>query len=92
VISFGMGLAAWPAPDNPRVAALACGPVVLAALTGDATGMPAVSLSSVRQVGTSPLAFEARGSFGTPAGARRLALAPVCDIAHQPYTTYCQVQ
>jgi DUF1680 family protein len=92
VVSFGMGLALQQAPDNPRIAALAYGPVVLAALTGDALGMPTIDVSSVRQVSASPLAFEALGSFGTPGGPRPISLIPVCDVAHQRYTTYWQVQ
>jgi DUF1680 family protein len=92
LISFGMELAQWEAPDNPRVAALTYGPVVLAALTGDAARMPVIDVSSVRQVSASPLAFEARGSFGTPGDARPMALIPVCDVVHQRYTTYSQVQ
>ena len=70
LISLGMELAQRQAPDNPRVAALTYGPVVLAALTGDAARMPAIDVSSVRQVSASPLSFEARGSFGTPGDAR----------------------
>jgi hypothetical protein len=87
-----MQLAQWQAPDNPRVAALTYGPVVLAALTGDAARMPAIDVSSVRQVSASPLAFEARGSFGTPGDARPMPLMPVCDVVHQRYTTYSQVE
>jgi hypothetical protein len=92
LVSFGMGLALRQAPDNPRVAALAYGPVVLAALTGDAVGMPTLDVSSVRRVSASPLAFEARASFGTPGDARPVSLIPVCDVVHEPYTTYWQVQ
>jgi DUF1680 family protein len=92
VITFGMSLALRPAPDNPRVAALTYGPVVLAVLTGDAVGMPTLDLSSVRQVSASPLAFQARGSFGPPGETRVMSLIPVCDITHQRYTTYWQVQ
>jgi hypothetical protein len=92
VISFGMGLALGRAPDNPRVAALTYGPVVLAALTGDAERMPALDVSSIRQVSASPLAFEALGSFGTPGDARLISLIPVCDVVHQRYTTYWQIQ
>jgi uncharacterized protein len=92
LISFGTGLALLRAPDNPRVAALTYGPVVLAALTGDAMRMPDLDVSSIRPVSTSPLAFEALGSFGTPGDARLLPLIPVCDVAHQRYTTYFQVQ
>jgi len=92
LISLGMQLAQWQAPDNPRVAALTYGPVVLAALTGDAARMPVIDVSSVRQVSASPLAFEARGSFGTPGDARLVPLMPVCDVVHQRYTTYSQVE
>jgi DUF1680 family protein len=92
LVSLGMQLAQWQAPDNPRVAALTYGPVVLAALTGDAARMPAIDVSSVRQVSASPLAFEARGSFGTPGDARLVPLMPVCDVVHQRYTTYSQVE
>ncbi|MGH3209115.1 MAG: beta-L-arabinofuranosidase domain-containing protein [Trebonia sp.] len=88
LISLGMELTQWQAPDNPRVAAFAYGPVVLAALTGDAASIPAVDVSSVRQVSATPLAFEARGSFGSPRDARSMALIPVCDVVHQRYTTY----
>jgi uncharacterized protein len=91
LISFGMSLALRQAPDNPRVAALAYGPVVLAALTGDALRMPTLDVSSVRQVSASPLAFEAQASFGTPGDARPVSLIPVCDVVHEPYTTYWQV-
>jgi hypothetical protein len=77
---------------HARVAALAYGPVVLAALTGDDTRRPAIDVSSVRQVSTSPLAFEALASFGTPGDARLIPLIPVCDVVHQRYTTYWQVQ
>jgi uncharacterized protein len=92
LISFGMQLAQWEAPDNPRVAAFTYGPVVLAALTGDASRRPSIDVSSVRQVSASPLAFEALGSFGTPRDARLLPLIPVCDVVHQRYTTYWQVE
>jgi DUF1680 family protein len=92
LVSFGMGLALRQAPDNPRVAALAYGPVVLAVLTGDTSRMPTLDVSSVRQVSASPLAFEALGSFGTPGDARLMSLIPVCDVAHQRYTTYWRVQ
>ena len=92
VVSFGMGLAVRPAPDNPRVAALTYGPVVLAVLTGDASRMPTLDVSSLRQVSASPLAFEALGSFGTPGDARLMSLIPVSDVVHQRYTTYVQVQ
>ncbi len=91
LVSFGTGLALWRAPDNPRVAALAYGPVVLAALTGDALRMPVLDVSSIRQVSASPLAFEALGSLGTSGDARLISLSPVCDVAHQRYTTYWQV-
>ena len=92
LVTFGMGLAVRQSPDNPRVAALTYGPVVLAVLTGDASRMPTLDVSSIRQVSASPLAFEARGSFGTPGDARLLSLIPVGDVVHQPYTTYWQVQ
>jgi hypothetical protein len=92
LISFGMELAQWEAPDNPRVAAFTYGPVVLAGLTGDASRRPSIDVSSVRQVSASPLAFEALGSFGTPRDARLLRLIPVCDVVHQRYTTYWQVE
>ncbi|HEY0936633.1 MAG TPA: beta-L-arabinofuranosidase domain-containing protein [Trebonia sp.] len=91
-VSFGTGLTLWRAPDNPRVAALAYGPVVLAGLTGDAGRLPALDVSSDRQVTGSPLAFEALGSPGPAGGARPVSLSPVGDIAHQRYTTYWQVE
>jgi uncharacterized protein len=91
LVSFGIGLALRQAPDSARVASLAYGPVVLAALTGDASRMPALDPSSVRQVSASPLAFEARGSFGTKGDARPISLIPVCDVVHQRYTTYWQL-
>ncbi|MGH3248821.1 MAG: beta-L-arabinofuranosidase domain-containing protein [Trebonia sp.] len=91
-VSFGLGLALRQTPDNPRVAALTYGPVVLAALTGDAQGIPAIDVASVRQVSASPLAFEARGTFGTPGDARPVSLIPVADVVHQRYTTYWRVQ
>jgi DUF1680 family protein len=92
LVTFGMDLALRPAPDNPRVAALAYGPVVLAALTGDALRMPSIDVSTVERVNTSPLTFEAVGSYGTADGFSILSLLPVCDVAHQRYTTYWQVQ
>jgi hypothetical protein len=91
LISLGMELAQREAPDNPRVAALTYGPVVLAAMTGDAAGMPAVDVSSVRQVSASPLSFEARASFGTAGDTRPVPLIPVGDIAHQRYATYLRL-
>ena len=93
LISFGAELALGPAPDNPRVASLSYGPAVLAALTDDNTGrIPAIDLSTVRQVSISPLAFEGRASFGARGDARLVSLVPVGDVAHQRYTTYWQVQ
>jgi uncharacterized protein len=92
LVSFGTGLALWRAPDNPQVAALAYGPVVLAGLTGDAVHMPALDMSSIRQVSASPLAFEALGSLGPSGDAGLTSLSPVYDVAHQRYTTYWQVQ
>ena len=91
-VSYETTLALHPAPDNTRVTALAYGPAVLAALTGDALRMPAIDLSSIRQFSTSSLAFEAQGTFGAPRGTRPIPLIPVCDVAHQRYTTYWQVQ
>jgi hypothetical protein len=80
------------APDDPRVAAVAYGPVVLAALTGDARTMPALDVPSIRRVSASPLAFEALGSFGSPRAARPMSLIPVSDVVHQRYTTYWRLQ
>ncbi len=92
LVSFGTGLTLWRAPDDPRVAALAYGPVVLAALTGGTGRMPSLDVSSVRQVSASPLAFQALGSPGSPGDARPVLLRPVCAVAHQRYTTYWQVE
>jgi uncharacterized protein len=92
VVTFGMSLSVRQTPDNPQVAALTYGPVVLAALTGDALRMPVLDPSSIRQVSASPPAFEAPGSFGTPGDTRPVSLIPVYDVAHQPYTTYWQLQ
>jgi DUF1680 family protein len=91
-ISFGLSLALRRAPDDPGVTAIAYGPVVLAALTGDAERMPALDLSSIRRASASPLDFEAMGSYGAPGDARRVSLIPVCDVVHQRYTTYWQAQ
>jgi DUF1680 family protein len=91
-VTYDRSLALHPAPDNPRVTALGYGPVILAALTGDAVRMPTIDVSSIRQVSLSPLAFEAQGTFGTPRDTRPIPLIPVCDVAHQRYTTYWQVQ
>jgi DUF1680 family protein len=90
-VTFGMRLALWPAPDDPGIAAVAYGPVILAGLTGDELRMPAIDLSSIRQVSASPLAFEALASFGAPGDARLVPLIPVCDVAHQRYTTYWRI-
>ena len=54
--------------------------------------MPALDVSSIRQVSASPLAFEALGSLRPPGDGRLISLSPVCDVAHQRYTTYWQVQ
>jgi len=91
-ISLGLDLALQQAPDNPHVAALAYGPVVLAALTGSASGMPAIDVSSVRQVSASPLAFQALGAVAAPGGTRVMPLIPVGDVVHQRYATYWHVQ
>ena len=87
-----MGLALRQAPDNPRVTAVAYGPVVLAALTGDGASMPTLDVPSFRRVSASPLAFEATGSLGGRGDARPVSLIPVCDVVHQRYTTYWQAQ
>lgn len=91
-VAFGMSLSLRQAPDNPRVTALAYGPVVLAALTGDAAGMPTLDVSSVQQASASALAFDALGSSANPAGASPVPLIPVCDVVHQRYTAYWRVQ
>jgi uncharacterized protein len=91
-VTFGMALSLQPAPDNPRVAALTYGPVVLAAQTGDETRMPVLNLASVNQVSASPPTFEAPGFYGIPGDAGRISLIPVSDVDHQPYTTYSQLQ
>jgi DUF1680 family protein len=97
LISFGMRLAVQRAPDDPRVAAVVYGPVVLAGLTGGDDRMPALDVSSIRQVSASPLSFEALltppgPSSGPGGGARLVSLIPVSSVVHQRYTTYWQVR
>ncbi len=92
LITFGMGLALQRAPDNPGVAAVAYGPVVLAGLTGDGRAMPVLDVSSIRRVSASPLAFEAMAWSGTPGDARLVRLVPVSGVVHQRYTTYWRIQ
>jgi hypothetical protein len=91
-VSFGMDLVLRQAPDDPRVTAVTYGPVVLAAVGGDTRGMPSFNVPSIRQVSSSPVAFEATNLFGTPGDARTVSLIPVCDVVHQPYTTYWRLQ
>ncbi|MGH3263041.1 MAG: beta-L-arabinofuranosidase domain-containing protein, partial [Trebonia sp.] len=88
LVGFTTDLALRQAPDNPRVTAVSYGPVVLAALTGDGSRPPAIDMESIRQVSSTPLAFQARGGFGSPGDTRPISLIPVCDVAHQRYTTY----
>jgi hypothetical protein len=92
LVGFSTDLNLRQAPDNPRVTAVSYGPVVLAALTGDSERTPAIDFSSIRPVSTSPLAFEARASFGTPGDTRSIPLIPVCDVVHQRYSTYWRLQ
>jgi DUF1680 family protein len=89
-ISFGLELRLAAAPDDPSVAALTYGPVVLAGLTGTADRMPVLDVSSVRRVSAAPLAFEGRAAFAG-LGSRPVALIPVARVAHQRYTVYWRV-
>ena len=79
-----MRLAAHPAPDQPSVAALTYGPVVLAGAYGaDAgTAMPVLDLSSVRRIPGRSL------TFGATAGGRLVTLIPVARAHHQHYAVY----
>jgi DUF1680 family protein len=90
-VTFGVELRLVPAPDDPSVAAVSYGPVVLAGLTGTDTGpanrMPVLDVASVRRVGSGPLAFEARATF-PGLGSRPVELIPVSRVAHQDYTVY----
>ena len=89
-VSFGMELRLVPAPDDPSVAALTYGPVVLAGLTGTADRMPVLDVASVRRVSAAPLAFEGRAAFAG-LGSQPVALIPVARVAHERYTVYWQV-
>jgi uncharacterized protein len=91
LVTFGMDLVVGPAPDNAGVAALAYGPVVLAALADDALRMPSIDVSTLGRVGTSPLYFEAVGSYGDSDDLSILSLVPVCDVVHEHYSTYLRV-
>ncbi len=93
-VTFPMALSVMPAPDATSVAALTYGPVVLAGLTGAATGpeparLPVLDLSSLRRVPAGDLAFTGVAAF-PGAGAREVQLIPVARVAHQPYTVYWQ--
>jgi len=89
-VSFGMELRLVATPDDPSVAALTYGPVVLAGLTGTADRMPVLDVSSVRRVSATPLAFEGRASF-PGLGSQPVALIPVARVAHERHTVYWRV-
>jgi DUF1680 family protein len=89
-VSFGMELRLVAAPDDPSVAALTYGPVVLAGLTGTAAQMPVLDVTSVRRVSTAPLAFEGRAAC-PGLGSQSVELIPVARVAHEHYTVYWRV-
>ncbi|MEF9907169.1 beta-L-arabinofuranosidase domain-containing protein [Streptomyces sp. P9-A2] len=73
-----------PANDNPNVAAITYGPVVLSGNYGNTTlsALPSLDTSSIRRTGTSTLAFTA-----TAAGAT-VNLGPFHDAHGHNYTVY----
>jgi hypothetical protein len=83
-VTLPMRLAVHAAPDDPSVAAVSYGPVVLAGAYGGEAGsaMPELDVSSVTRVSQRPLVFQAR------AGRRPVRLIPVARAHHQHYTVY----
>ncbi|GIE95488.1 hypothetical protein Ari01nite_29530 [Paractinoplanes rishiriensis] len=73
-----------PAPDNPAVAALAYGPLVLAGRYGDTPPevLPPADPSSLRRVpGATP-------EFTIRSGDRSIQLSPFLDVHHEHYNIY----
>ncbi|WP_037855047.1 beta-L-arabinofuranosidase domain-containing protein [Streptomyces sp. NRRL S-340] len=76
-----------PAPDNPQVASLSLGPLVLAGEYGDTplATIPTVLPSTLRAVPGSSTRFTAT------AGGRTVALRPFHEVQHQRYNVYWAV-
>jgi uncharacterized protein len=83
-VQLPMKLRTVPAKDNPAVAALAYGPVILCGNYGSTTlsSTPTLALSSVRRTGTSGLAFTATANGQT------VNLGPFYDAHGFNYNVY----
>jgi hypothetical protein len=91
-VTFGMGLAMTPTPDDPSIASLAYGPAVLAVLSGGNARIPSLDPTTFFQLSSSPLTFSALGNYGTPGNDNLVSLVPVYDVAHQRYSTYWKTE
>jgi DUF1680 family protein len=83
-LKFPMSLRTIAANDDPNVAAVAFGPVILAANYGDSPvdSMPTIDLASVKRQGKDGLKFEAK------AGSDTVDLGPFYDAQGFNYNVY----
>ncbi|HEX6340154.1 beta-L-arabinofuranosidase domain-containing protein [Umezawaea sp.] len=83
-VRLPMRVVPWPANDNPAVAAMTYGPVVLSGNYGTTalTALPALDTASVTRTSTSALAFTAR------ANGAAVDLGPFHDAHGHNYTVY----
>ncbi|KDN61662.1 putative secreted protein [Colletotrichum sublineola] len=87
VVKLPMRLQVIPANDNPNVAALAFGPVILSGNYGSNTlsATPALDLATVKRSGTTGLAFTAT------AGGKTVNLGPFYDAQGFNYNVYWSI-
>ncbi|KAL2880384.1 hypothetical protein SGCOL_004101 [Colletotrichum sp. CLE4] len=87
VVKLPMKLQVVPANDNPTIAALAYGPVILSGNYGSETlsTTPALNLATVKRTGTTGLAFTAT------AGGKSLNLGPFYDAQGFNYNVYWSI-
>ncbi|KAF5023534.1 hypothetical protein F66182_4401 [Fusarium sp. NRRL 66182] len=87
-LKFPMSLRTIAANDNPNIAAVAFGPVILAGNYGDSSlsALPTISLSSVKRQGESGLKFEATAS------GRTVELSPFYDAQGFNYNVYWRTE
>jgi len=83
-VTLPMTLTAEPAPDEPSVQALTCGPVVLAGVAARDPGplTPTLDLASVHRTSARPMVFAASS------GRQPVRMVPVARAAHEYYTVY----
>ncbi|KAK1518661.1 uncharacterized protein CCOS01_11481 [Colletotrichum costaricense] len=87
VVKLPMKLQVIPANDNPSIAAIAYGPVILSGNYGSETlsTTPALNLATVKRTGTTGLAFTAT------AGGKTVNLGPFYDAQGFNYNVYWSI-